>query len=179
MQGKAEREIDGGRKEVNKRIKKVEKGGISVITNKQIKLVWVLARQIGMDSDLLHKLVFKVTGNDSLKALSIEETNQVIDSLIYAGAKVKKTIKPRGKALPPNVVELITPDQVRFIKYLEKELGWHENPERLKGFLKRTIKGDVAKTKKQGIKAIQGLLSMVRRQSEGRKNGKQRQDLCG
>ena len=141
-----------------------------MITKRQIKLVWVLARQIGMDSDLLHELVFKVTGNDSLKALSIKEANQVIDSLIYAGAKVKKTTKPRRKALPPNVVELITPDQVRFIKYLEKELGWHENPERLKGFLKRTIKSEVARTKKQGIKIIQGLLSMVRRQSDERRD---------
>ena len=144
-----------------------------MITTKQIKLTWVLARQIGMDSDCLHEMVFNITGNDSLKALSVEQGKQVIDSLIYAGAKVKKTRKPR-RDLPLNVVELITPDQVRFIKYLEKKLGWHDNPERLKGFLKRTIKGKVAKTKKEGIKAIQGLKSMVERRSERRDYGHSR-----
>lgn len=149
------------------------------ITTKQIKLVWVLARQIGMDSDCLHEMVFNVTGKDSLKALSNKESKQVIDSLVYAGAKVKKTRKPR-RDLPPNVIELISPEQFRFIKYLERELGWHENPERLKGFLRRTIKSDVAKTKQDGIKAIQGLKTMVERtKSVRRENGKQRNNLRG
>jgi hypothetical protein len=42
----------------------------------------------------------------------------------------------------------------------EKELGWKDNPERLKGFIKRIIKRERIRTKQEGIKVIQGLKGM-------------------
>ncbi len=41
-----------------------------MITRDQIKLIWVLARQLGMESNELHDVVSAVTGKDSIKALS-------------------------------------------------------------------------------------------------------------
>ncbi len=139
-----------------------------MITEKQLKAIWTVGRQLGMDSDRLHEFVFGITGKKSIKALSVSEAAEVIDSLIEAGARIKKKRKPR-RDLPPNVVELVTCDQVQFIKYLEKQLGWQDNPERLKGFLRRIIKREGIRTKQEGIKVIQGLKSMADRKPKQRK----------
>jgi hypothetical protein len=133
-----------------------------MITRDQIKLIWVLARQLGMESNELHDVVSAVTGKDSIKALSVAEGTDIIEVLIRAGGRVKKKRKPRP-SLPPNVVELVTRKQTRLIKVLEKRLGWQDNPERLKGFTRRIIKREGVRTKKEAIKVIEGLKSMARR----------------
>jgi phage gp16-like protein len=135
-----------------------------MITRDQIKLIWVLARQLGMESDELHEMVSVVTGKDSIKSLSVTEGTEVIEVLVRAGGRVKKKRKPRP-ALPPNVVELVTHKQTRLMKRLEKKLGWQDNPQRLKGFTKRIIKREGIRTKQEAIKVIEGLKSMARRES--------------
>ncbi len=139
------------------------KGGITMITRDQIRLMWVLAQQLGMGSDELHELVSGVTGKDSIRALSVIEGHVVIETLIRAGAIVRKRQKTR-RALPPNVVEIVTRKQTRLIKYLENRLGWQENPQRLKGFTKRIIKREGVRTKQEAMKLIEGLKNMARRQ---------------
>jgi hypothetical protein len=64
------------------------------------------------------------------------------------------------------VVELVTRKQTRLIKHLEKRLGWHDNPERLKGFTRRIIKREGVRTKQEAIKVTEGLKSMARRARE-------------
>jgi hypothetical protein len=125
--------------------------------------MWVLARQLGMGSDDLHELVSGVTGKDSIRALSVIEGQAVIETLIRAGAIVRKKRKT-GRALPPNVVEMVTRKQTRLIKHLEKRLGWQDNPQRLKGFTKRIIKREGVRTKQEAMKVIEGLKNMARRQ---------------
>ena len=135
-----------------------------MITEGQIKLIWVLARQLGIDSDDLHEMIAGTTGEDSIKSLSTGQGAEVIDSLVQAGGRVKRKRKPR-RDLPPNVVELLTPKQARLIRYLERELGWQDNPERLKGFIKRSIKKEVVRTKQEAIKVIEGLKNMAEREA--------------
>jgi hypothetical protein len=125
--------------------------------------MWVLARQLGMSSEGLHKLVLGVTNKASIKALSVFEGQEVIETLVRAGATVKKKRKTR-RTLPPNVVEMVTRKQKRLVKHLEKKLGWQDNPERLKGFTKRIIKREGVRTKQEAIKVIEGLKNMIRRQ---------------
>ena len=134
-----------------------------MITDGQVKLIWVLARQLALDSEGLHELIAGATGKDSITILSSKEAADVIDSLVWAGGIVKrKRRSPRD--LPPNVVELLSPKQARFIKYLEKKLGWQDEPERLQGFIKRTIKKEMVRTKLEAIKIIEGLKSMAERE---------------
>lgn len=134
-----------------------------MISQKQIKLMWVLSRQLDLDNDDLHKVVFGITGKKSIKTLSVMEGKEVIDALIQAGAKVKKKRRPR-RDLPPNVIEMATRKQRRLIKYLEKSLGWDDNPERLNGFVRRTIKKKVISTKLDAMKIIEGLKGMAERE---------------
>lgn len=138
-----------------------------MISKDQIKLIWVLARQLGLDSDELHEVVAGITGKDSIKALSVGEGIEVVNTMIRAGGRVKKKRKPRRK-LPPNVVEMVTSEQLKFIGLLEERLGWQDNPERLGGFVRRIIKREVVRTKQQeGSKVIQGLKSIVNRNKGG------------
>ena len=138
------------------------------ITEKQLKIIWTLARQLGMDSELLHETVFDVTGKDSLKKLTVPEAIGIIDGLVDDGAKVRKKRKPR-RDLPENVVELLTGKQIRLIEYLVDQLGW-DNPNQLKGFNRRVIKKDRICTKQEASKIIEGLKAMVNR--KGRKEVK-------
>ena len=140
-----------------------------MITDKQIKTVWMLARQVGIDSDLLHDMVLKQTGKESIKALLKTEGEEIIRALIQSGGKLTKKRRP-PKALPLNVVELVTREQRWLIRRLEQELGWTDNPERLKGFIARITKKGEITTKQGAIKVIQGLKGMVERKSKGRAN---------
>ena len=133
-----------------------------MITDKQIKLVWVLAKQLGIDDEGLHALVDKKTGKDSIKNLSCSEANAIITGLVVCGAQITKKRTPK-RYLPGNAVEMVTQDQMQYIRYLEEKLGWHETPQRLKGFIKRIVKKERVGTKQDGIKVIIGLKSMVER----------------
>lgn len=135
-----------------------------MISKNQIQVIWVLGRQLGLSSYHLHELTHEITGKNSIKTLSVSEGASLIDFLKDAGARVKKKRRPSRK-LPSNVVEMPSPDQVRYVKYLEKQLGWQDNPGRIKGFLKHTIKKETIRTKQDGIKAIQGLKSISERKA--------------
>lgn len=135
------------------------------ITNKQLKMIWTLARQLGMGSELLHEMVFDVTGKDSLKKLTIPEAVGVIEGLVDDGARIRKKRKPRRK-LPMNVVELITGEQIRLIEYLVDQLGWN-NPKQLTGFNRRVIKKERICTIKEASKVIEGLKAILNRKQKG------------
>jgi len=136
-----------------------------MITEKQLRMIWTLSRQLGMDSELLHEMVFQVTGKHSLQKLSIPEAAGVIDGLVGDGAKVRRKRKPR-RALPENVVELLTGEQIRLIEYLVDQLGW-DNPNQLTGFNTRVIKKERICTKQEASKIIEGLKAILSRKQKG------------
>jgi Protein of unknown function (DUF1018). len=125
------------------------------ITGPQMRAIWATSKKIGLDAEQLHALVLEVTGKESLKALLKGEAGEVIDVLFKMGGKTKKPFP-----VAENVVELVTKRQLFCIGLYEKELGWKDNPERLKGFIKRIIKRERIRTKQEGIKVIQGLKGM-------------------
>jgi len=136
-----------------------------MITEKQLKMIWTLARQLGMESELLHEMVFDVTGKKSLKTLTVPEAVGIIDGLVHDGAKVRRKRKPR-RALPENVVELLTGEQIRLIEYLVDQLGW-DNPKQLMGFNRRVIKKERICTTKEASKIIEGLKAILNRKQKG------------
>jgi len=135
------------------------------ITAKQLKLIWVLAHQIGINDQLLHDMAWEVCGKASLKELYAWEAATVIDCLLDDGAKVTKKRKPR-RSLPDNVVELVAGEQIRLIEYLVDQLGW-DDPRQLVGFNKRVIKKERIGTKKEAGKVIEGLKAMLNRKQKG------------
>ena len=81
------------------------------MTEKQRKLLFVLAKQKGMDSELLHSYVEAQTGKQSITEVTTQEAKILIDGL----QQKKQTAKGR-----------ITEKQLNYVKGLTQCLGWEE-----------------------------------------------------
>ena len=116
----------------------------AMISNRQLSKIYVLVKEIGLNNDILHDLVKAMFNKTSLKKLSFIEAGKLIERL---GGKNS---------------------QENYIKNLEKQLGWVENPERLKGFIKSMFKKDSLKklTKKEKSKLIEALKNMKGRKQD-------------
>ncbi len=109
-----------------------------MITKGQISKIYVLAKDNGLDNEILHDLVKAMFNKTSLKKLSFVEAGKLIERL-------------GGKNSQDN-----------YIRNLEKQIGWADNPERLKGFIKGMFKKDSLRklTKKEKSKLIEALKNM-------------------
>ncbi|MCM1057712.1 MAG: regulatory protein GemA [Firmicutes bacterium] len=126
-----------------------KKGG-TPITASQMRKIHVLARDHGLDDDLLHIHVQTVTGKDSLKKLSLREAVRVIDSL------------EKGSS------DHMTWRQKYLIDKLMQELSWTDGKgdpdyKRLDGFCSRRYGVDSHKwlTRTAASKVIEGLKGML------------------
>ena len=98
------------------------------ITQAQQRKIHAMARELGMDDDLLHSYVSMMAQKDSLKALSLTEAIKVID-----GMEAKKGYAAGDR---------ISRRQEQYLFILRKKLGWTDaqgNPDkkRLDGFVKK------------------------------------------
>lgn len=98
-------------------------------TSKQIKKIYATAKELDLDSELLHSFIFNLVKVEHISALTSFEANKVIDELEY-----KKTGERKQKTYRRNMA---TEDQLLKIKALERALGWEENPKRLNAFMKK------------------------------------------
>lgn len=100
-----------------------EAADMAMVNAAQLKKIHATAREIGMDGDALHDAARGISGKDSLKELTRSQAARLIDRLnAWAG---------KSNAIPNRA----TPGQQRFIRALEREMGWAEEPGRLRAFL--------------------------------------------
>jgi len=138
-----------------------------MITPDQIKLLWVLARQIELSDDDLHYVIREGTGKVSMREMTKREASVIIEEMLKMGAIITKKSKPRRTGpLPPNVVEIASQGQLRKIHQLEKQLAWDENPKRLRGFVRRITRtrAGVVRTKRDAQKVIEGMKAILARE---------------
>ena len=81
------------------------------MTEKQRKLLFVLAKQRGMDNELLHSYVETQTGKQSITEVTTQEAKTLIDGL----QEKKQTAKG-----------YITEKQLKYVKGLCQCLSWEE-----------------------------------------------------
>lgn len=81
------------------------------MTEKQRKLLFVLAKQRGMDNELLHSYVETQTGKQSITEVTTQEAKTLIDGL----QEKKQTVKG-----------YITEKQLKYVKGLCQCLSWEE-----------------------------------------------------
>lgn len=79
------------------------------VTPAQLRKIHTLAREHGVDEDLLHEYVCSLVGKDSLRKLTIQDAVKVIDGLAGRQASRKDPASSR---------------QIWYIRVLMKELGW-------------------------------------------------------
>lgn len=94
-------------------------------TAAQIRMIWGSAKEAGMDSDELHALVAGLTGVDSIRHLNVQQAIRVIDRLSALAGR-KKDVPDRA-----------TLKQQYKILALAREMGWDNDPARLRGFLEK------------------------------------------
>lgn len=129
------------------------------ITAAQIRKIYVIAREYGMDNDLLHIHVQTVTGKESLKDLNKEEAIRVIDSF-----------ERRSKH---DSTKRMTRKQFEYIKGLMKKVGWVDEKgepdlKRLDGFCNKRFSVASHKwlTPATASKVIEGLKNMIKNQED-------------
>lgn len=133
---------------------------MAAITASQMRKIYVTARELGMDNDLLHIHVHTLTGKDSLKELTIYEAVEVIDSL---ERKNREPSRPGG----------MTKKQEAYMRVLAKELGWineagQPDEKRLNGFVSKRFGVDHYRwlSVSMASKVIEGLKNMTKNQKE-------------
>ena len=122
------------------------------MTEKQRKLLFVLAKQKGMDGELLHSYVEAQTGKQSITEVTTQEAKILIDGL----QQKKQTAKGR-----------ITEKQLNYVKGLTQCLGWEEKA--LNQFIEKqyAISNVNWLTSKQAAKLIEGLKSIWEKDKRG------------
>lgn len=122
------------------------------MTEKQRKLLFVLAKQKGMDTEVLHSYVEAQTGKQSITEVTTQEAKILLDSL----QEKKQTAKGR-----------ITAKQLKYIKGLCQCLGWKEKA--LNQFIEKQygISNVNWLTSKQAAKLIEGLKKIWEKDKKG------------
>jgi len=101
---------------------------MTAISKAQIQKMHALARKAGVNEDDLHAMVFGMYNKVSIRELTSYEGIKVIDRLMKLnGEEPKQQSTPAGRA---------TTAQQGKIYALARELGWGDDPKRLRGFLK-------------------------------------------
>lgn len=122
------------------------------MTEKQRKLLFVLAKQRGMDNELLHSYVETQTGKQSITEVTTQEAKTLIDGL----QEKKQTVKG-----------YITGKQLKYVKGLCQCLSWEEKA--LRQFIEKQygISNVNWLTSKQAAKLIEGLKSIWEKDKRG------------
>lgn len=125
--------------------------------NKIISAIWTIgSNQLGMDSDDLHSLVLRETGKESMRKCTDVQLERVLKALkLMCGMQEARS----GRA---------TVKQLKYISSLEYQLGWKDNPERMRGFLKKNKYPCSVKwlDVKQASNVIEGLKKLLEREAE-------------
>jgi len=123
-----------------------------LITKPQIRKLWTVAKQLGMDDVDLRGLVFNMTGSDHISTITKAQAGRLIDYLVD---------RSRGDYRP----RAVSKQQLYMIRKLAAELGW-DDPRRLAGFIKRQTGVDSERWLDAGgaWKVIEGLKKMLKRE---------------
>ena len=123
-------------------------------TAKQIQAIFALGKKLGMDTEDLHGIAYRISGVESIRALTSREAGRMIDELRMRAGEKPNT--PGGGA------GRLTDAQRRMIAVLTRDLGWIDQPERLRGWLRKFAGVDDVRflTVQQGIRVIDCLKAM-------------------
>ncbi len=128
------------------------------INKRQISKIWAAAKERGIDRADVYDLVLQVSGQDSIKGMTQDQANKIIDRIV--GTCSRPEYQKQGR---------ITTDQMRKKIYmLTVELGWDKNPKRLEGFCKRLFKVEKVEwlDERQCYQLIETLKDMVKRKEQ-------------
>lgn len=98
---------------------------LKMITTPQIRMLYALARESGMDNEALHGMIKRQTGCESLKEVTCDQARFAIDFMKY-----------RLGYESPNIPDMATEAQKAYIRSLAQAVGFAEDW-RLRSFLEK------------------------------------------
>lgn len=126
----------------------------------QKRKIYSLAKDYGMDKDLLHAYIEALVHKDSVRKLTVAEATRVIDGLT---GKDVRSVNPKQEGM--------SYAQKRYLASLAIRLGWTEedgslNEKRLNGFCRSQYSTLywTGLTRSKASKAIEALKTMVERE---------------
>lgn len=144
------------------------------ITQGQMRKIYAMARENGIDNDLLHEMVEAQFKKKHISKLTSIQAGRFIDRL---GSKEGRSINTTvGRKVP-----LVTKKQQYKIAQLAEQLGWSDNPKRLRGFCKKYSGVDNPDwmTKQQAWRIIEGLKALLSREPGGDEDGQHQESGLG
>jgi len=132
------------------------------ISAAQKKKIYAMARELGVDNELLHERVEVQYKKKHISDLTMIQAGYLIDRLGQMHGRSISTAT--GRKVP-----LVTKKQQYKISQLVEQLGWSENPKRLRGFCKKYAGVDNPDwmTKEQAWRIIEGLKALLQRDAGG------------
>lgn len=124
------------------------------------KVIYGIAKELSLDNDTLHAMVYEMTKKDSLKKLTDTEMETVIKSL----QRMKRTAMKESQRTDTGG-EQETKSQRRLIYELTGKLGWNNDNSRIDAFCYRMFRVKSVKdlTPSQASKMIEILKQYTRR----------------
>lgn len=100
-----------------------------MITDAQKKNMWALASALRLEKENLYSIIHRISGGDSMRALTKKQANLVLTELHHYSDKGRTDIGGRKE----------TANIRKKIYMLTKDLGWNDNRSRIDGFVKKTF----------------------------------------
>ena len=123
-----------------------------------LKAVWGISKELGIDKEELYILLGRETGKDHMTECSDDELRKLLRVLAFYKDKEKLQQSGNGPS----------DKQLKYIRDMEKQLGWNNEPERLRGFVKKLYKVDALEwlSTAQASKVIEALKNMLKNQKK-------------
>lgn len=117
---------------------------------RKIAKIWAMARQLSMDSDMLHAVVLNCTGSESIRALTMPQLNQVINVL-------ERELRSRRRSS-----RLTSAQRAKIFKFMYL-LNWQKH--QVDGFARRVTGKPKIEwlSHREAWQVIEGLKAMVQR----------------
>jgi hypothetical protein len=134
-------------------------------TTAQVRCIFGLARQRGIDQDELHQLVEETTregerpGKTSIKLLTAPEADRVIERLGGQPLQARRTVQHHRRRA--GVVQIVSPAQLDLLRDLARQRHWSDDT--LAEFSRRQCGHYPPRTTAEANKVIEPLKSMIKR----------------
>jgi hypothetical protein len=133
------------------------------IDKKQIKLIHIAKAQLGLSDEEYRAILSDRYWVNTCTKLSYHEAHDLIEYFKSLGFKIRKSKKK--KKTPPNVIQLVSRQQLALIEHLKEDIYWRI-PDGYNRWLKKFLKKERIATSKEANAVIEALKAMRKRQEK-------------
>jgi hypothetical protein len=135
----------------------------------QVKLIHIALNKLGLSDEAYRLILNQRYWVNSCLALSYDEATNLIKHFQEMGFKIitKRFRTSRNDKTAPNIIQLVSPQQLKLIEHLRADIRWHVQDGYFR-WLKKWLKKDRITTGKEAFRVIEGLKGMLARQQRAR-----------